>query len=71
MPEGSQVQLDATERRETLVLLVPQDPLVEGWHTLGGGRLHAQTLLEHNSCMQEELLEAIILTKVVEPTTSV
>jgi len=65
------VQLDTRERRETLVLLVTQDPMVEGWHTPGGGRPHAQTSTEHNSCMQEELLEAILPTKVVEPTTSV
>ena len=45
-------------------------PTGRGWHTLGGRRPHAQTSLEHNSCMQEEQLEVIITTKAVEPTTS-
>ena len=48
-----------------------QVQLLVVWCTPGGGGLHAPTLLEHSYCMQEGLLEVIILRKGVEQTTSV
>ena len=51
-------------------LQVSQVPVWVVQCTPGGGGPHVQTSLEHNSCMLEELLEAITPTREEEPTAS-
>jgi len=53
-----------------LDLLVLQGLLVVGWCTLDGGEPLVQIPLEHSSCMEVELLEAIIPTREGELTTA-